>query len=423
MWGGVVKYIFLLSCIYILVSTALYATINQEYSRALYDNWKKTKMEAIKEDSKRINSSVGETSIKNPFGFEIIDMHFHANNFGGKWTPLSKIVDMTQGIAEKIMLMPINLYSINDHRISGVVDDPSYYLKSKTRRLNPDFSVDYKLMLEYLKAPQKIRNKFYLFLNGFEPMDLNAVETLKNNLVYFKGLPIVGIGEVNGGAKELVDLQTRNQPSLNNLSWDFILNFAEETGLLVMLHNDIDTILPSGKRPAYLDKFINLANRYPNATIILPHFGGAKRLGITDEKKRIYHMKNSHLRWMEEILVHTNNVYIDTSWDTVANWFIKDDEIIQKTVVLIEKYSNRFLLGSDIVTPSGVLTKQRYASNIFAANPIYEKLSEKALKNIGKNNALRILNRARQKVEDWRKQYYRENINVSTIQDIVDFSE
>jgi predicted TIM-barrel fold metal-dependent hydrolase len=62
--------------------------------------------------------------------------------------------------------------------------------------------------------------------------------------------------------------------SLTNPALDRILDVAAESGLVVILHNDIDVpFAKENAEPAYLSQMKALLKRYRNASIIWAHVG------------------------------------------------------------------------------------------------------------------------------------------------------
>ena len=62
--------------------------------------------------------------------------------------------------------------------------------------------------------------------------------------------------------------------SLTNPALDRLLDFAGESGLVVLIHNDMDVPFPKeGAEPAYLSQMKAVLSRHPNTTIIWAHTG------------------------------------------------------------------------------------------------------------------------------------------------------
>src|SRR6478752_3854746 len=110
-------------------------------------------------------------------------------------------------------------------------------------------------------------------ITGFNPTDMYAADHIKRVLMTFPGV-FSGIGEftihkefvspkVAGGAASLLD------PAL-----DSIFSFAEEAGLAVIIHNDIDVpFAKENEEPAYFKQMKSLLKRHPKTSIIWAHIG------------------------------------------------------------------------------------------------------------------------------------------------------
>jgi len=49
-----------------------------------------------------------------------------------------------------------------------------------------------------------------------------------------------------------------------------------------------------------------------------------------------------------------SHVSFDISWDEVAKYILSSDTTVNAVAELMEKYPDRFLFGSDVVSPSGI---------------------------------------------------------------------
>ena len=110
-------------------------------------------------------------------------------------------------------------------------------------------------------------------ITGFNPADMYGVDHIRRVLQTFPGV-FTGIGEFSIH-KEFVSAKISGETaSLTNPALDRILDFAAESGLVVILHNDID--MPFAKtdtEPVYLAQMKALLKRHPKTTIIWAHVG------------------------------------------------------------------------------------------------------------------------------------------------------
>src|SRR4029077_5933394 len=117
------------------------------------------------------------------------------------------------------------------------------------------------------------RERFDPMITGFDPADMYGVDHIRRVLQTFPGV-FEGIGEFTIH-KEFVSSKVSGETaSLTNPALDRILDFAQEAGLVVLIHSDID--VPFAKKdvpPVYLTQMKALLRRHPKATIIWAHRG------------------------------------------------------------------------------------------------------------------------------------------------------
>jgi predicted TIM-barrel fold metal-dependent hydrolase len=122
-----------------------------------------------------------------------------------------------------------------------------------------------------------------------------------------------GIGEFTIH-KEFVAAKVAGEvASLQDPALDRILDFAAETGLVVLIHNDMDVpFAREASQPAYFAQAKAVFKRHPKATIVWAHAG----MG------RVVRPINKHAANVEEILrdPEFTHVYFDISWDEVAKY-------------------------------------------------------------------------------------------------------
>jgi predicted TIM-barrel fold metal-dependent hydrolase len=178
---------------------------------------------------------------------------------------------------------------------------------------------------------------------------------------------------------------------LTNPALDRILDFAGEAGLVVLLHNDINMPYPkAGQEPYLLKQIAALFRRHPNTTIIWAHCG----LG------RVVQPVQDQLKMLDVVLSDPalKHVHIDISWDEVAKYIVSSPETIQATAAVINKYPDRFLMGTDEVAPT---TQDKYLKVYYMYEPLLKQLTPEAKKKLLKDNYSRLFDNARQEVRRW----------------------
>jgi len=243
-------------------------------------------------------------------------------------------------------------------------------------------------------------------ITGFNPADMYAVDHIKRVLKLFPGV-FTGIGEFTIH-KEFVSAKIAGTvASLTDPALDRILDFCAESGLLVILHNDLDTPFPKeGEPPAYLEQMRDLIKRHPKTTIIWAHMG----IG------RVVRPVKGHAAILEAMLKDPafSNLYFDISWTEIAkymvttevqDYYFKTPESTRIAADLFNRYPDRFLFGTDEVAPKN---QEEYLKVYSLYDPLWKLLTPEASEKIRKGNYERLFDAARSKVRAW------ERANLST---------
>src|SRR5207237_3762345 len=191
--------------------------------------------------------------------YEFNDVHFHLTNYIQEGTPIRDFLTMMGKTTGRSVLFGIPLQQQWSYRISGD-NAPSYYLHTDAPLYYYSFT-DADIAMTYRSLSQEERARFDPMITGFNPTDMYAADHIRRVLRTFPGV-FCGIGEftihkefvsskVAGGVAILLD------PALDRL-----LTFAEEAGLVVLIHNDVDVPFASPEKPpAYLDEMQALLRR------------------------------------------------------------------------------------------------------------------------------------------------------------------
>jgi len=169
------------------------------------------------------------------------------------------------------------------------------------------------------------------------------------------------------------------------------LDFAAETGLVVLIHNDIDTpFAKEGTPPAYAAQVRSLFKRHPKTTIIWAHIGVGRVVRPAKEQGAII---EDMLR--DPALSHVN---FDISWSEVAKYVVATPASTQAVADIINRYPDRFLFGTDEVAPSD---QEQYLRVYQQYGPLWKLLDKNASEKVRKGNYERIFNEARNRVRAW----------------------
>jgi len=331
--------------------------------------------------------AVGQTSKDTSWFY---DSHFHLTNYVQEGIDIHKFLEVMGTKCGRSTLFGIPLQQQWSYGNSGNFA-PTYYLASDAPLYYYSFTDAYIAMV-YRSLTKEEQQRFDPMITGFNPADMYAADHIKRVLKTFPGV-FSGIGEFSIHKEFVSSKVAGEKASLTNPALDRILDFCGESGLAVILHNDINMPFPkSGQEPYLIKQIGELFRRHQNTTIIWAHCG----LG------RIVQPVQDQLRMLEHALSDPmlKHIHIDISWDEVAKYIVSSPETIKATAEVINKYPDRFLFGSDEVAPP---TQEKYLKvyNMYA--PLFAQLTPDAKNKLLKGNYQRIFDAARVKVRQWEK--------------------
>jgi predicted TIM-barrel fold metal-dependent hydrolase len=320
--------------------------------------------------------------------FEFNDSHFHLTNYIQEGTPIRDFLKIMGTTTGRSVLFGIPLQQQWSYRISGH-SAPKYYLDTDAPLYYYSFT-DAQIAMAYLSLPSQERKRFDPLITGFNPTDMYAADHIRRVLQTFPGV-FCGIGEFTIH-KEFVSAKVAGGvASLFDPALDRVLDFAEEAGLAVLIHNDVDIPFANQEKPpAYLDPMKELLRRHPRTTIIWAHMGVG----------RVIRPINRHMQMIEEILKDPamRHVMFDISWDEVAKYVVASPESLKIVSDVINRYPDRFLFGTDSVAPTD---QQQYGKTYRIYAPLWALLTPDASRQVRKANYERIFDEAAKRVRVW----------------------
>ena len=202
---------------------------------------------------------------------QFYDSHFHLTNYVQEGITAKQFLSIMGARVGRSTLFGIPLQQQWSYGNSGEYA-PTYYLQSDAPLYYYSFT-DAWIASQYQSLPADERARFDPMITGFNPADMYAADHIKRVLKVFPGV-FTGIGEFSIH-KEFVSSKVAGETaSLTNPALDRVLDFAAESGLVVILHNDID--MPFAKadaEPVYLTQTKALLKRHRHASIIWAHMG------------------------------------------------------------------------------------------------------------------------------------------------------
>jgi predicted TIM-barrel fold metal-dependent hydrolase len=319
---------------------------------------------------------------------EVNDVHFHLTNYIQQGTDIHDFLKIMGAKVGRVALFGIPLQQQWSYEVDGD-RAPTYYLNTDAPLYYYSFTDAY-IAMAYKSLSKGEQARLDPMITGFNPTDMYAADHIRRVLQTFPGV-FSGIGEFTIH-KEFVSAKVAGPTaSLLDPALDRILDFAAEAGLVVLMHNDIDTpFAKEGSAPAYLAQVRSLFKRHPKTTIIWAHIGVGRVIRPVKEQGAI----------VEEMLKdpELSHVNFDISWSEVAKYVVASPASTQAVADLINRYPDRFLFGTDEVAPPDQETYLRVYQQY---GPLWKLLSKDASEKVRKGNYERIFDEAKTKVRTW----------------------
>jgi len=329
------------------------------------------------------------------------DSHFHLTNYVQKGTDIRAYLAIMGNKIGRSALFGIPLQQTWSYENSGDFA-PTYYLETDEPLYYYSFT-DAVIAKAYLSLPPEDRRRLDPMITGFNPADMYGVDHIRRVLETFPGV-FTGIGEFSIH-KEFVSSKIAGPiASLTDPALDRILDFAAESGLLVLMHSDIDTPFDKPEtEPTYLKQMKELLKRHPKTTIIWAHTGLGRVVRPGGAQATATPASNpNHIEILTALLEDPalKHVYFDISWDEVAKYAVSSPEIEMRTAALVNRFPDRFLFGTDVVAPKDQATDLR----VFQMwEPVFAMLTPQASLAIRKKNYEHLFDAARVRVRAWEK--------------------
>jgi predicted TIM-barrel fold metal-dependent hydrolase len=332
------------------------------------------------------------------------DSHFHLTNYVQQGPHARDYLAIMGNVVGRSTLFGIPLQQTWSYENSGDFA-PTYYLQSDAPLYYYSFTDAY-IAMEYRSLSPEQQRRLDPMITGFNPADMYAVDHIRRVLETFPGV-FSGIGEFTIHKEFVSSKVAGDTASLTDPALDRILDLAAEVGLVVILHCDID--MPFAKvnqEPVYLTQMKDLLRRHPKTTIIWAHTGLGRVVHPVQSQAVAGEIATNpnHLEIVTAILEDPTlrHVYFDISWDEVAKYAIATPEKEQATAAVFQRFSDRFLFGTDNVAPVDQAAQLRV---FHLWDDIFAKLTPEASLAIRRGNYERLFDAARLRVRSWEKSH------------------
>ena len=311
--------------------------------------------------------------------YDIVDSHLHFLDFtqdSDGFRALADAMDIC-GVSEAVVFgMPMVKkwdFLMNDR--------PLYYLSNDSRCYyysGPDFI----LANELLSLPEELRRRFHPFCCGFDCTDKYAAMQIERLLQMYPDF-WCGIGELMSRHDSLTALTYGEGIRMDSPAFRMIYDLAADYGLPVLIHHNLAP--QYGKDPIYEEELYRALDYNRNCRIIWAHVGVSREIELED------------LLIIAGNLLHSNpNLYVDISWLFFENYvrgdLMKGPEdngiFVDMWATLIEKYPDRFMIGSDLTGHWG-----NYPHEISKYYLLLNRLTPETAEKLCRKNVLSLIKR------------------------------
>ena len=241
-------------------------------------------------------------------------------------------------------------------------DSPAYYFSG----------TDFILAHDLSRQPPEVRRRFFPFLCGFNPVDMNAAKQIELMLKTYPGF-WRGIGEIMSRHDELTAFIHGQTPRADHPALMLVYKFAAAQGLPVLIHHNISSARKED--PIYLRELEHAIRENPRTVFIWAHGGISRRLEVP-----------SLLTDLRRMLSAYPNLSIDISWVIYPDYIAKDKESMARWVAFIEEFPDRVVIGSDMVGHW-----KTYPREIMKYYRLLDSLKPATAEKVARSNILRLL--------------------------------
>jgi predicted TIM-barrel fold metal-dependent hydrolase len=316
------------------------------------------------------------------------DAHFHLTDYIQEGTSIREFLKIMGTTTGRSALFGIPLQQQWSYRISAD-KAPTYYLHTDAPLYYYSFT-DAQIAMAYMSLSKQDRARFDPLITGFNPTDMYAADHIRRVLRTFPGV-FCGIGEFSLHKEFVSSKVAGSVASLYDPAVDRVLDFAEESGLLALIHNDVDIPFANpDKPPAYLDEMKALLKRHPRTTLIWAHMGVG----------RVVRPIKHHMQMIEDILTDPSlsHVMFDISWDEMAKYVVASPESLKIFADAVNRHPDRILFGTDALAPKN---EDEYLKTYRTYGPLWPLLTKDASLHVRKTNYERIFDEAARRVRVW----------------------
>ncbi len=248
---------------------------------------------------------------------------------------------------------------------------PTYYMDTDSHAYYYS-GTDFILAHDLLRQRPEIQDRFFPFICGINPLDLNAADQIEMLLKMHPGF-WKGIGELMSRHDDLTAFTYGEPPRADHPALMRVYQLAARHNLPVLIHHNISSAWK--REPIYLKELENALKENPRTTFIWAHAGISRRVDVP-----------TLLADLRRVLAAYPNLSIDISWVVYPDYIAKDQECMGRWAAFIEEFPDRVMIGSDKVAHWA-----KYGDEITKYYPLLDRLKTTTAARVARGNILRIL--------------------------------
>ncbi|MBI5301604.1 MAG: amidohydrolase [Chloroflexi bacterium] len=301
--------------------------------------------------------------------YKMIDAHLHVVNFiqetpGGE--ALLQYMDQANIGKTVVFGLPVSKVWTEYDR-----EAPDYYLANDS----PCYYYGYTDVIVaelYRQLAPAQQARIYPLICGFNPVDRYALRHIER---LYEQYPEVwsGIGEILLRHDDLTAFTYGENPRANHKALWPIYQFAADHDLPVLLHQNV-TSVTKNDHPTYLHELEEALREFPRTRFVFAHCGMSRRVNVP-----------FYYQMVERLLEAYPQLCVDYSWIVYDVVIAPNGVPSPDWLALTEKYSDRIMLGSDLVTKFERLGPELQRYDVFL-----DQLTETARANVCWHTAERI---------------------------------
>jgi len=298
----------------------------------------------------------------------IVDAHLHFVDFIQESDGMQRLIAaMDAGRIAKAVIFGLPVKKKWD---AAEKHAPHYYLDDNARCYYFQ-GTDEIVAEEFLRLPARVRRRFAPLVCGFNPTDKYAARDVKRMLDKYAFWR--GIGEVLCRHDDLTNMTNEETARVNHPALFDVYELSASRGLPVLIHHNSTSVsIHDGYE--HLDELEEVLLRFPKTTFVWAHCGISRR---------VFH--KNYQEMVSTLLDRHPHLYVDISWVVYDDVITTEHEPKKHWLETINRYADRFCLGSDLCGHFDHLGK-----SLSRYNGLLRRLSSRARNLLASGNAERI---------------------------------